>query len=61
MTLTYDWTAVPPFPVDQLANSLRHLAELVQQAAANAFLHAVAERMRNRRPLGASFDVATRT
>jgi uncharacterized protein YndB with AHSA1/START domain len=39
VTLTYDWSAVPaflrehigfpPFPVDHLANSLRHLAELV--------------------------------
>jgi uncharacterized protein YndB with AHSA1/START domain len=38
VTLTYDWSAVkpvlrehipfPPFPVDHLANSLRHLAEL---------------------------------
>ena len=45
VTLTYDWTAVPPFlrehitfppfPVDHLTNSLRHLAELVQQAVAN--------------------------
>jgi hypothetical protein len=45
VTLTYDWTAVPPFlrehitfppfPVDHLTNSLRHLAELVEQAVAN--------------------------
>lgn len=38
VTLTYDWSAVPPFlrehitfppfPVDHLTNSLRHLAEL---------------------------------
>jgi hypothetical protein len=44
VTLTYDWTAVPPFlrehitfppfPVNHLTNSLRHLAELVQQAVA---------------------------
>ena len=45
VTLTYDWTAVPPFlrehitfppfPVDHLTNSLRHLAELVHRAVAN--------------------------
>ena len=39
VTLTYDWSAVapsvreylsfPPFPVEHLSNSLRHLAELV--------------------------------
>ncbi len=44
VTLTYDWSAVPsslreyisfpPFPVDHLTNSLRHLAELVHPAVA---------------------------
>ena len=42
VTLTYDWTAVPPFLGEHITfppfpgtNSLRHLAELVQQAVAN--------------------------
>lgn len=44
VTLTYDWSAVPdpirehigfpPFPVEHLHNSLAHLAELVDLAAA---------------------------
>ena len=43
VTLTYDWSAVPPhvheylsfppFPPDHLANSLQHLSELVASAA----------------------------
>ena len=42
VTLTYDWSAVPssvrehitfpPFPVDHLTNSLRHLAELATRS-----------------------------
>ena len=62
VTLTYDGTAVPPllrehisfppFPVDHLTNSLRHLAELVQQALANGIWVAVAEHMGSRHPLG---------
>ena len=71
VTLTYDWTAVspflrehitfPPFPVDHLTNSLRHLAELVQQATPNS-ISARGRRAHGESPsVGASFDAATST
>jgi hypothetical protein len=65
----YDWTAVPaflrehitvpPFPVDHLTSSLRHLAELVQQATANGISARGHRAHWDSPPAGASFDVVT--
>jgi hypothetical protein len=67
VTPTYDWTAVPPFLGEHITfppfpgtNSLRHLAELVQQAVADGIS------ARRRKHLGIAarwgiFDVVTST
>ena len=64
----YDWTAVPPFlrehiplppfPVDHLTNSLRHLAELVQQALANG-VSARARRAHGEPPPAGAFSMSS--
>ena len=63
VTLTYDRTAVPPFPWTTSPTRCATWPSWSNKPHPTAFRRAVAvaERIGNRRPPGASFDAATRT